>query len=189
MFCARCGQQIPDASETCPLCGREATIEVPPQPYAAEGIVAVVAAPNSRAVPAAKPLRKDLQGVGGWLLFFCIATTIVSPVAALNAVLASEAAAQLNRGTLVTAAFAIFGLVVGFSVWTKSSLAISMLRVYFLVLGGLALLNVSFLLAVRLHAADEFTVLAHVRTLIFVAIWAAYFHTSERVRGTLGRNL
>lgn len=184
MFCARCGQQIPEASVTCPLCGREATIDVPPNRDAAQGAVVVPSAPGHAVAP---PIRKDLQSVGGWLLLFCIGTTIVSPVTVLNALV--SAGVEFNPAFLVPAAMAIFGIVVGITVWTRSTMAIPMLRIYFLVLGGLTLLNLSFLVA-RSHQADiEVAMMAYVRTLIFVAIWAAYFHKSERVRATFGRNL
>jgi hypothetical protein len=184
MFCARCGQQIPDASETCPLCGREATIEVPLHHDAAQAAVAVASAPDGST---AQPIRKDLQGVGGWLLVFCIATTILSPVAVLNAL--ALAGVEFNPAILVPAAMAVFGMVVGITVWTRSAMAIPMLRIYFLVVGGFTLFNLSFLLTRSLEADNEFTIVAYVRTLIFVAVWAAYFHKSERVRATFGRNL
>jgi hypothetical protein len=187
MFCARCGQQIPEASIVCPLCGREATIHVPQQNYA-QVDVAVVSAPQI-AAGSSKPIRKDLQGVGGWLLFFCIATTILTPLRVFNTFFTSPAAPQFDAGTMVIAAIAVFGVIVGVTIWTRSALAIPLLRVFFLVMGGWALFNLSVLLAVGSRAVDELTVLAHVRTLIFVAVWAAYFHNSERVRATLGRNL
>jgi hypothetical protein len=188
MFCARCGQQIPDASEICPLCGREANVQLPPQHHhAAQGAITAVLAPEVVDVPPTKPIRKDLQGVGGWLAVFCVAITIISPLGVLN-VLAS-AGEQINPATLAVLAVAVFGIVVGITVWSKSAMAIPMLRIYFLVLGGLALFNLAFLLAASLAADNELTIVAHVRTLIFVAVWAAYFHKSERVRATLGRNL
>lgn len=186
MFCARCGQQIPEASVVCPLCGREATIHVPQQQNYAQGDVAVVSPPQIAAGPS-KPIRKDLEGVGGWLLIFCIATTILSPLTVLNAL--ASAGVQFDPATLVPAAMTILGIVVGITVWTRSSMAIAMLRIYFLVLGGLTLFNLSYLLTRSLEADNEFTIVAYVRTLIFVAVWAAYFHKSERVRATLGRNL
>jgi hypothetical protein len=187
MFCARCGQQIPEASVTCPLCGREATIQLPPQRHdTAQGAVAVLA-PDEVAAPATKPIRRDLQGMGGWLLVFCIATTILNPVAILNAL--ASAGAGFNPAILVPAAMAIFGIVVGITVWTRSAMAIPMLRAYFLVLGGVALFNLSFLLTRSLEGDNEFMMVANVRLLIFVTVWAAYFHKSERVRATFGRNL
>ena len=125
--------------------------------------------------------------MGGWLLIFCIGTTILSPATVFNAL--TSDGMQFDPAILVPAATTIFGIVVGITVWTTSAMAIPMLRIYFLVLGGLALFNLSFLLTRSLEADNEFTIVAYVRTLIFVALWAAYFHKSERVRATLGRNL
>src|SRR5262245_35677724 len=75
MFCARCGQQIPDASQTCPLCGREASIQLQPR------AMADLSPLTPPAVPSFPVARQDLQGVRGWLLFFCIVTGVLTPLA------------------------------------------------------------------------------------------------------------
>src|SRR5262245_49407930 len=111
MFCARCGQQIADASEICPLCGREANINLPPRPepqfYPATG-------PGQPGL-FSPPFRQDLRGVGGWLLWFCIVTAILTPLtnfAALVRFASIGSPWTLYYGTLVA-----FSLLVGVSVW------------------------------------------------------------------------
>src|SRR5262249_25316927 len=85
MFCARCGQQIPDSSEICPLCGREAALKIDPPPVAPTSPPTAAVSPAqiqwqddlaAIGLPARKPA---LRGVGGWLLVFCVLLTLVNP--------------------------------------------------------------------------------------------------------------
>src|SRR6266481_2316337 len=86
MFCARCGQQIPDTSALCPLCGREATIKFEPPPVVGQTNVALE--PSPLAIPPAASFRnRGLQPVGGWLLFFCIVLVIMGPLSVLAEVM------------------------------------------------------------------------------------------------------
>ncbi len=82
MFCARCGEQIPDASEICPLCGREATIKLEPRPAVGQTNVAFEPSPSAIPLEASSGIRRS-KPVGGWLLFFCIVLVILGPVSAL----------------------------------------------------------------------------------------------------------
>src|SRR5215471_5936163 len=95
MFCARCGEQIPDTSEICPLCGREATVQLQPQePLVLQA--AVGAAPAMATPPGGlpdvqvRPINPKLRGIGGWLLFFCVSITILSPMAVMNSIMTRE---------------------------------------------------------------------------------------------------
>src|SRR5262245_16085730 len=118
MFCARCGQQIPDASELCPLCGREATVKLasPASPAPGPAVAAAPAQiqwpaePESISAPARRP---DLRGVGGWLLLFCISLTILAPLLMFIRV--------WGRGfeleSMLDLALAAFGVLVGSMVW------------------------------------------------------------------------
>jgi uncharacterized membrane protein YvbJ len=77
MFCARCGQQIPDASEICPQCGREATLIPPSSPSVTTPQLSNSSAPNF--MPAATLPRKRKE-VDGWLMFFCILLIVIAPL-------------------------------------------------------------------------------------------------------------
>jgi Protein of unknown function (DUF2569) len=173
----------------CPLCGREANIQLPPPPDISQGGAAVAPAAMSATTPSARPIRKDLQGVGGWLLFFCVSITILTPAREFNVLRLQLEAAEFHPATLAIVAITVLGIVTGITLWTKSARAIAMVQVYFLVLGGLALFNLGVLLTAGGTDDDELLIVSHVRTLIYVAIWAAYFRRSERVRATFGRNL
>ena len=189
MFCARCGEQIADGSETCPLCGREATIKLEGHPSRNDSSATAALAPISE--PAQdRPINSKLKGIGGWLLFFCISATILSPLAVIGAVLRSVASeSTFNLDTAVVVLISLLGLGAGLSAWTMSQHAIAIVRAYFLALGGFALFTASFLVARGIEDGDITILVANVRSLIFVGLWAAYFHKSERVRATFGRNL
>src|SRR5262245_20396175 len=79
MFCARCGKQIADESEICPLCGRPANLELQPA-TAAQAAAAPAVAPEEAPAPSFAGINRDLHGVGGWLLFFCVSLVLFSPI-------------------------------------------------------------------------------------------------------------
>jgi len=63
MFCARCGGQIADTAEICPLCGREASLRIePPPPLPGPALQPQYAVPVFAAITGP-------HGIGGWLLF------------------------------------------------------------------------------------------------------------------------
>src|SRR5262245_12427705 len=100
MFCARCGQQIPETSEICPLCGREANIEWQ-RSSAVERAVPVTGSPATIQGPV---------GVGGWLLFFCLMITILTPAAiGLQTLTMGQG---LSRAYAIDLARAAYGMIV-----------------------------------------------------------------------------
>jgi hypothetical protein len=184
MFCARCGEQIPDASQICPLCGREATLNVPPPPPLPAAAPAVAPAhiqwpdePRQIGPPMRRP---DLKGVGGWLLFFCIARTVLSPL--LTAI------ALADRGfNMIDLAFTGFGVFVGIMVWTVNASAFVLLWIYFALSAALLLLAIA---AVALSGAPNPQILGRLFfALIFTILWFFYFQKSDRVQATFGKNL
>ncbi|MBZ5532172.1 MAG: hypothetical protein LAO20_12135 [Acidobacteriia bacterium] len=195
MFCGRCGQQIPDASELCPLCGQPASINLPPPNPDQHEAIAPVTAPVSALVEQ-RPIDPKLKGVGGWLLFFCVVITILTPLGAVRELALDDLFSTEN---LVVVVVAVFGLVVGLIVWSAQRLAIPLLRAYFIFMAIIAVLGVvgAVVEMQGVKAEPGSTVdgnsmvafVASFRSLIFVLIWGTYFHKSERVRATFGRNL
>lgn len=180
MFCARCGQQIPESSEVCPLCGREANIQLPPSnPVGADAAVA-----SSPVYPGYTP---GLNGVGGWLLFFCIITTIITPLGNLPNL--ARLAAIHNPWAFYYLAIVIFSVVVGVSVWRVSQDAIPLLRAYFASFVIWEALRISTVVIVMHNSSFDLSMMYRIRTLIWAIVWGAYFHRSQRVRATFGRNL
>ncbi len=186
MFCARCGEQIPDASELCPLCGRETTIQLQPQP-------AAVRQPNTSAVlaqpqlttPSISSRDRGLQGVGGWLLFFCIALIILGPLATFAEVMSLS---NIDAaGMILEFARAGFGIVVGIFLWNVRPVAFTLLWVYFAFVALMGILGIIGFAVLEQKRPEDLTV--SVRALIYVVVWFLYFHQSKRVRVTFGRNL
>lgn len=183
MFCARCGQQIPDASDVCPLCGQPANFHLPHQPLATD--------PARFAQPAAaslftRPINEQLRGVGGWLVVFCIYAGVLIPLGSLRDITAHLSAPTI--WTLYHLGFVCFSLVVGLFVWQASPSALPILRAYFLSVAAIEVLSIAYLQWTQDHIA-VMQIVFRVRTLIWVGIWYAYFYKSERVRATFGRNL
>jgi hypothetical protein len=187
MFCARCGEQIPDASVTCPLCGREATLHMPPPPplpAAAAG-----AAPSPISWPddlrqIGPPMRRpDLKGVGGWLLFFCITRTVFAPLVTLVRV----GNRGLDPSVIIDFSFTVFGVLVGIMVWIVNSSAFVLLWIYFGVSAFLLLLGIAALSLSGALGPEQMGRLFW--GLAFTIVWFAYFKKSDRVQATFGRNL
>jgi len=185
MFCARCGQQIADASEICPLCGREANIHLPPQPEPAS-YISRATAPGQPAL-LSSTFREELQGVRGWLLWFCIVTAILTPLGNAGALMRFAAAGSpwtLYYGVLVT-----FSLLVGVSVWRTMPSAISVVKAYFISFAAWELARITYVVITGPGQGLDTQMVFRIRALVWITIWAAYFHKSQRVRATFGRNL
>jgi hypothetical protein len=184
MFCARCGEQIPEASEICPLCGQKATVELP----AASAQTSAAPAPALDHTSSAFPLiRRDLQGVGGWLLFFCVITTILTPLGNLSSLIRLAEAESL--WALYYCILVGFSFLVGMSVWRVSPFAMALVKVYFITLAVWELLRIPYVFVTSADPSLDLQMTMRIRTLVWVIVWAAYFHKSQRVRATFGRNL
>ncbi|HET9365428.1 MAG TPA: DUF2569 family protein [Candidatus Angelobacter sp.] len=195
MFCARCGQQIPDASEICPLCGREATLKLDPPPAMpapamSAATPAATVAPGQIQWPAepaviGPPMRRpDLKGVGGWLLFFCISLTLFAPVLMLVRVWSGG----FELEGMIDLALTAFGVLVGIMVWNVHPRAFVLLWVYFGLMALLLVLGIagSFVASEEQNPNE---IMQLFRALISIIIWFLYFKKSDRVQATFGRNL
>jgi len=185
MFCARCGEQIPDASETCPVCGREASLQLPPASAHASFAAAPALAPVSAASP---PIRSDLQGVGGWLLFFCIGLVILGPLVVLREV--TSATDSDSSGIVLELARTAFGVVLGILIWNVRQVAFTLLWIYFGLVVVISILGIIGSTALADEGQGNALALMYsIRSLIYAVIWFFYFRKSQRVRATFGRNL
>lgn len=184
MFCARCGQRIPDASELCPLCGREATLALVPQP-------APAALAQPQFVLPSLPIIHGPKGVGGWLLFYCVSLTILSPVYLLLYFLVTP-----YRVVTIYLFFGIlrgfWGIVVGIFLWMRRPVALFLLKGYFIYIAAGLLLNALEIVRAMMRTeswtltGNRFAVLASTGITV---LWFLYFRRSVRVRNTYGANL
>lgn len=184
MFCARCGQQIPNDSELCPLCGREATLALVPQP-------APAALAQPQFVLPSLPIAHGPKGVGGWLLFYCVSLTILSPVYLLLYFLVTPyrvVTIYLFIGILR----GFWGIVVGIFLWMRRPVALFLLKGYFIYIAAGLLLNALEIVRAMMRTeswtltGNRFAVLASTGITV---LWFLYFRRSVRVKNTYGANL
>jgi hypothetical protein len=181
MFCARCGQQIPDASEICPQCGREATLIPPSSPSVTTPQLSNSSAPNF--MPAAMLPRKRKE-VDGWLMFFCILLIVIAPLF----VMFMAWSAEPGPDTAAYIVWAGFGVLVGVMIWNLYRHSFVLLWIYFGVTALLLAMRIAdFIFVVPNRNAHEITLIF--RSAIYSVAWFLYFKRSDRVKETFGRNL
>lgn len=189
MFCARCGQEIPDKSQICPVCGGATSVEAYLPQAAQQAPGAIPAPPQPPAVPAG-----SLRGVGGWLLFFCIGFTILWPMWTLSQYALSH---FVFRGPAGAAALLrlLLGIATGVVLWMGKPAAINLLRIYFALTGVLLLWSFVNWGRFFIRYSDFSPRLLQplvtglgLSIVLFVA-GVLYFSRSERVRATYGSTL
>src|SRR5258708_40150471 len=137
MFWLRCGQEVPAAAAFCASCGQPTQ-----QPVAQASGYAPPSPVQQASAAAYGSARQDLKDVSGGLLFFCLAFTILWPLwtfsqyAMYNFVIFRHFTLLGSLSLLRVA----LGIVVGIVLWTRSSAAILLVRIYFAVAGGLTFL-------------------------------------------------
>jgi hypothetical protein len=128
-----------------------------------------------------------LRGVGGWLLLFCVAHTIFSPLALVPAILRSRGDPLVLA---IEVGLAVFSIYMGISTWCVRPNALEVVGVYFItwmVFG--ALLIIKGLMIKPIGASPGNPAWVGVRILSSVIIWWFYFRDSRRVKDTFGSNL
>jgi Protein of unknown function (DUF2569) len=188
LFCARCGQQIPAASETCPLCGQETTLKLEPAPSVPDVPYPFVTIPQTI----------QLSGVGGWLLLYCIGMAILVPLL-ISIQLFSwayflHASVRLVNKTLILAMVQeLYSAIVGVFLWMGRPVALLLLRIHFIIVGVSTLVSLLALVQLALNAHTKTSVVRGFVTEIvstgFTVLWFFYFRKSQRVRNTYGANL
>jgi hypothetical protein len=143
--------------------------------------------------PPAPDTTQSRHGVRGWLLFFCVSFTILWPVWVIP---------QYFIYHFVLSPFSVlgllrlaFGIITGIGLWMTKPGAMALLRIYFVLSGLLAVLNVFslILVAVRFHTlrflSSTPVLWVTGSSLAFLAAGLLYFSLSERVRTTYGSKL
>jgi zinc ribbon protein len=192
MFCARCGQQLPDASQTCPHCGQPVNWAWQPSPPPPPPGQPASAAPASHFFPVPAPAAHALEGVSGALLFFCICLTILWPLWILSQY--ALFSFRLTAWSALVILRLIFGIVAGITLWVRQAAAMVLLRIYLILGAGLTLFNLfsmfQFALRYRFSALFGWRVLMSTgSSLLFLGSLILYFSLSERVRNTYGSKL
>lgn len=131
-----------------------------------------------------------LRGVGGWLLLFCIVTTITAPLAHI----ADAAKTNDTVVGLIDVSFTILAFYTGLSVWRVRRQAFRWVRAYLITVVCLGIVTyilslgqasdtVAELIATRLNSSQT------IGSVIAAVMWWQYFKKSKRVNATFGRNL
>lgn len=144
----------------------------------------------------------QLQGVGGWLLFFCISVTIIGPILALASLVSgyAETAPYYDQMPVLriimivdfalSLGLAAFGVYAGIGLWRIRPGAVRVAKVYLACCVLYQLATIAILLAgmpSETHEAmapDMVKDLA--RSLVFFGIWYSYLNKSVRVKNTYG---
>jgi len=199
MLCAVCGSENPDMGGYCFSCGKplgEASLVI------GGSAAAVAAAPpqelndsngapdQRQGDPEVERIRTQypgLVGVGGWLGWFCIVITVISPAIVLVGTFSEP-----SVYSVIDVGLAAFSIFTGVSIWRVSSRALKLTKILLIIqlcLG--ALLVVAQILesssATSSHSSSSDPTGA--RMLAGSVIWFSYFKKSKRVKATFGRNL
>ncbi len=121
--------------------------------------------------------------VEGWLLFYCISRTILSP----SYLLLTTHNMHPFFLILINVTVSVVGLIAGVAVWKRSSTA---LRIVAIDLSFRLITLVVFATwQLANHRSPRSVLTVGAWALAFVLAWFLYFRTSKRVLLTLGRNL
>jgi len=141
--------------------------------------------PIAPSLAAERPVNPKLKGVGGWLLLFCLTLTVFGPAQLQSMVFGSHG---WDAESITELALVVYGLIVGICVWSAHRFAFTLLWIYFGIQSLFSLLGILAYTVGPEHASPEQLTLP-VRTFVYIGVWYLYFHNSERVRATFGRNM
>jgi len=153
-------------------------------------------------IPAASESTKpQYKGVGGWLLFLCLALTVFGPLSTLGVVTISfnqvSSFFDLYPGLMVITAIdavlslilSAFSIYAGIGLWRVRSGAVQMAKRYLLCVAGYLVVAaiLPFMSGVP-SAGDNAMIMGALtgtcRGLLFIVIWYSYLNKSKRVRNT-----
>ncbi len=162
MPCSKCGGGIPGSSGLCPSCYLAAR----------EGL-----------------LDPEPKGVAGWLLFFCISLVFFTPF--LWFIQISARASDLGILDFCNLTRVVFGVVVGIALWIERPAALILLKAYFLIVMSIMIATMVrfFAVGVPIEIIAGTHLSWFIRNAIYLFLWGLYFHSSQRVKATFGRNL
>lgn len=176
LFCQNCGHEHAAYIYICPRCTQRPT------------------PPSSNEAASARLADEELRGVGGWLLFFCISLTIISPI--MHVIIAAQALNNLARARVpietllrlglvgaIYSGLAVFSCFAGVMLWMEKPRAVSVAKAYLLV--G-AVLPIFLFLALHLAGIQVHLSRVIFRRIVSSAVWYSYLEASRRVKITYG---
>lgn len=173
----------------------------PPPPAAITPQPSVASAPIAATGP---------KGVGGWIVFFCVGLTILSPLSSLGQISmnwekAQPAFAQFpNLKTAVmwenagSIALLIYGFIVGCIIWSGNPYGREIAKEFLLIrlFGSIGIIGIEIITVVIMGDMSSQVVASDIgaavgaifANLFWFLIWWFYFKKSKRVRNTYGVN-
>jgi hypothetical protein len=144
--------------------------------------------------------RPDLKGVRGWLLVLIAYLLLYEPLRAIPVLLALwlspvSAAVQsvLTIGAIVQTAIALFSLYAGISLLLHRPGALSLAKIYFVVMLTLGVLELGMVILGAVVSSSDPTIASMVRgpaavtavvQILVSGAWLVYLEQSKRVRAT-----
>jgi len=141
----------------------------------------------------------EYRGVKGWLLFFCIGLTILSPLSTVAGLargfsVASRVADRLPAFMTAMAIESVLavltmalGIFAGVSLWTVKPNAVRVAKLYLIVVPVYAVLDVALSLAIlRSKAIDTLieSTISVLGSIFYSVLWLSYLKESKRVKAT-----
>ena len=199
MLCSVCGSENPDMGGFCFSCGRPlggaslviggsaaAVAAAPPQELNDSN----VAPDQPQGDPEVERIRTqypELVGVGGWLGWFCVVITVISPAIVLVGTFSEP-----SVYSAIDVGLAAFSIFTGVSIWKVSSRALKLTKILLITqfcLGALLVLAQMLESSSATSSHSSSSDPTGVRMLVGCVIWFSYFKKSKRVKATFGRNL
>lgn len=198
MQCTRCGAENPDAGVFCFNCGSNLSASltaVPSVPsYLVPGSSGSAQAPPLSSHTSPAQLSSDIErirnehpeliGIGGWLLWFCIATTIIAPLVNVVSIMSEP-----SGYSIIDLALAAYMVVTGANLWRMSSRALQLTKILLAIQFWIGLLL--FVIQIAASASGDTGSSSDAgafRMLVGSTIWWFYFKKSKRVKATFGRS-
>lgn len=190
MYCPSCGTLNEPKANFCTKCGHHIAS-------------AQIGQPNKTNITTSNAANAVIVvGVKGWLLFLCVALTIIGPAVTLYSV--GSSFGQMSSSfqnlpdlklavmveSIVNLAMSAFGAYAGYLLWRIKPKAVMTAKIYFLLFGTFSLLSPSlFLELANLPTEVEKTIedaliKQATRGLLSSIIWLTYLFKSKRVKMT-----
>ena len=145
--------------------------------------------------------QTQYQGVGGWLLLFCIGLTILSPLRNLGSINQTLEAVKLVGGRfpgfvtiayieiVLIVAMVVFSIYAGISLWIIKPNAVTIAKFYLLFVVVVAIIDFVLVISIDMPemAMREVTtaaVFGIVGSVLYSGVWFAYLNNSKRVEAT-----
>jgi len=132
------------------------------------------------------PPKKELRGIGGWLLFFCLSLTILLPILHVYGLSLRDFSKGIGTefwaNVVAPAPVTLYGIVMGIMLWARRRNFLVHARIFLFLSMGLALAHGVGDLAT---GARWLTVAAgSIVNILYQGLWLLYFAKSRRVANT-----